>query len=108
MTEHYKVVYSAVAKEDLKNVYSYIAFILKEKQTAARQTNRIRQSIRELETMPARYASVDWEPWTTMGMRKMPVDNYVVFYLVDAQEHIVNIVRIFYGGRDIENILRGE
>jgi toxin ParE1/3/4 len=58
--------------------------------------------------MPARYATVDWEPWTAMGMRKMPVDNYLVFYLVDAQEYTVNIVRIFYGGRDIESIVRGE
>jgi toxin ParE1/3/4 len=41
-------------------------------------------------------------------MRKMPVNNYVVFYLIDDPKHTVNIVRIFYGGRDVESIVRGE
>jgi hypothetical protein len=60
-----------------------IAVDRKEKGTAAKQVNRIRKSIRELGSMPARFVSVDWEPWTSMGMRKMPVNNYVVFYLID-------------------------
>jgi toxin ParE1/3/4 len=58
--------------------------------------------------MPARFVSVDWEPWASMGMRKMPVNNYVVVYLIDDPKHAVNIVRIFYGGRDVESIVHSE
>jgi toxin ParE1/3/4 len=43
-----------------------------------------------------------------MGMRKMSVDNYVVYYLIDDQKHAVQIARIFYGGRDVEGMIRGE
>lgn len=51
---------------------------------------------------------VDWEPWASMGMRKLPVDNFLVFYLVNQEECLVMVVRIFYGGRDIENIIQNE
>lgn len=57
--------------------------------------------------MPERYASVDWEPWASMGIRKVPVDNYLVFYLVDPTERLVSIVRIIYCGRDTEHIIKG-
>ena len=33
--------------------------------------------------MPSRYSLVDWEPWKSMGMHKVPVDNFVVYYTVN-------------------------
>ena len=41
-----------------------------------------------------------------MKMRRVVVDNYIVFYLVNDSEATVDIVRIFYGGRDIEGIVK--
>ena len=32
----------------------------------------------------------------------MPVDNFVVFYLPDHDRQAVSIVRVMYGGRNIE------
>jgi toxin ParE1/3/4 len=49
-----------------------------------------------------RYAIVDWEPWKSMQMHKLPIDNYIVFYLVDFNLYTVTIIRIMYGGQDIE------
>ena len=100
--------YSPESLNDLRAIFSYIAFHLKERETARRQTGRIRSEIRALNDMQNRYAEVGWEPWRSMGMRKMPVDNYVVFYLVNQTDRLVSIVRIFYGGRDIEIIIAGE
>ena len=39
-----------------------------------------------------------------MGMHKLPVDNFVVFYMVDSDAMTVAIIRIVYGGRDIESL----
>ena len=39
-------------------------------------------------------------------MRYLPVDNYIVYYLVDNNKGTVSIVRIFYGGRDVEHIIQ--
>lgn len=104
MSDPYNVVYSPEALSDLKDIYAYIAQELMIPDTALNQVNRIRKEIRSLDFMPSRYALVDWEPWKSMGMHKVPVDNFVVFYTVDSDSMTVAIIRIVYGGRDIESI----
>ncbi|MCD8078822.1 MAG: type II toxin-antitoxin system RelE/ParE family toxin [Lachnospiraceae bacterium] len=108
MSEQYKVVYSTAALDDLNAIYSYIAFELMAQPTAKNQVNRIRKGIRALNVFPERYAKVDWEPWASSGMHRVPVDNFVIYYLVDSETMTVTIVRIFYGGRDVETIINSE
>ena len=107
MMDVYSVLYSPAAKDDLFGVYSYIATELLEPEIAAMQTDRIRKAIRSLEHLPLRYAHVDWEPWLSMGMRKLIVDNYIVFYLVHQESREVRIVRIMFSARDLKTILSG-
>ncbi len=104
MSDAYSVIYSPEAKSDIKDIYSYIAFELLVPRTAESQVNRIRKTIRSLEFMPSRNPIVDWEPWKCMGMHKVPVDNFVVFYTVDSSTLTVTIIRIVYGGRDIQRM----
>lgn len=104
----YTVYYSPVAKDDLKSVYTYIAYTLLEKKIAADQTDRIRKEIRSLNVFPERYRLVDWEPWNQMGIRQVPIGNYVVYYRVDHEGRRVEIVRIFYGGQDVEAIIQSQ
>ena len=108
MSETYKIQYSPESVADLKNIYSYIAFKLLVPETAEQQVNRIRDKIRSLDFMPEKYAFVDWEPWKSRNTHKVPVDNYVIIYIVDSDNLEVTIVRIFYSGQDIDDILRDE
>lgn len=105
MSKRFRVKYAPEALDDLRAIYSYIAFRLKERGTAARQVERIQREIRGLREMPERYASMNGEPWVSMGIRKLPVDNYLVLYLVDSTKQLVIIARVFYGGRDLEHII---
>lgn len=100
----YRVEYSQEALVDIKSIYTYISQILHAPFTARRQVNRIRKEIRDLEAFPTRYVLVEWEPWASMKMHRLPIDNYVVFYLVDEQAMAVKIVRIVYGGRNLEDL----
>ncbi len=104
----YSIVYSPKAKEDLEEIYSYIAFTLMVPGTAKSQVDRIRKTIRSLDFMPLRNPAVDWEPWQNVGIRKIPVDNFVVFYTVDESSLTVTVIRIVYGGRDIESLAASE
>lgn len=108
MSDAYRVVYSPEARDDLKEIYTYIAVELQAPETAEGQVNRIRKEIRSLDFMPSRYAIVDWEPWRSMGMHRVPVDNFVVYYAVNDGSRTVTVIRIFYGGRDVENIINTE
>ncbi len=105
MTEDYKVGYSVDALDDLREIYTYIANELLVPETAAAQVGRIRKEIRSLDFMPARYALVEWEPWHSMKMHQLTVDNFNVYYLVDNEEMTVTVARVIYGGRDIEGII---
>ena len=100
----YRVEYSQEALVDIKSIYTYISQILHAPLTARRQVNRIRKEIRDLEAFPTKYVFVEWEPWASMKMHRLPIDNYIVFYFVDEQAMAVKIVRIVYGGRNLEDL----
>lgn len=106
MMEHYKMVYSVDALQDLEEIYLYISTQLLVPEIAVNQVNRIRKAIRALDSMPMRFALVEWEPWHSMEVHKLPVDHYVVFYVVNANTTTVSIVRIFYDGRNIQEIVQ--
>lgn len=108
MSDSYSVSYSPEAMDDLKEIYSYIAFTLLVPENAEKQVNRIRKEVRSLDFMPFRYSLVDWEPWKSMGMHKVPVDNFVIYYTVNDDSRTVTVIRIFYGGQDVVNIVNAE
>ncbi len=101
----FNVVYSSGARQDLRDIYEYIAYELLEPDTAAGQTNRIMKAARSLEQMPMRHRLYEEEPWHSQRLRFLPVDNYLIFYLPDETNNIVNIIRIMYGGRDVKKQL---
>lgn len=98
----YDVRISNQAEADLRSIFEYIAFELQSVQNAVGQLDRLEESILSLDQMPDRYRAYEKEPWHNRGLRVMPVDNYVVFYIPDHDTKVVNIVRVMYGGRDID------
>lgn len=101
----YKVMYTAGAKKDLRNILRYISEELLTPENAVRQTQRIMEAVRKLDTMPKRNRLYEEEPWHSRGLRFFPVDNYLVFYKTDDETEIVYVVRIMYSGRDIRKQL---
>jgi len=108
MKNEYRVIYSPEAVNDIRGIYSYIAIELQAEQTAVAQIQRIRQNIRKLSLFPEKHKIVEWEPWNSMGMHMLPVNNYVVYYLVEEDNKTVSVVRIFYSGRDVEHIIKDD
>ena len=99
------VEYTATARQDLRNIYEYIAYNLLSPEIAAGQIQRIIHNVRALDEMPMRHSLCAYEPWRSQGLRFLPVDNYIVFYLPRESINTVDIVRIMYGGRDIQKQL---
>lgn len=102
----YHIEVSEQADTDLRNVYEHIAFELQSPENASGQLNRLEEKIVSLEQMPERYHKYGNEPWRSRGLRVMPVDNYCVFYIPDKEKRMVTIVRVIYGGRDIDRQLK--
>ena len=98
----YQVTLTPEAKHDLREIYRYIAVELQSEKNANGQLNRLEENILKLDEMPERFRIYDREPWHSRNLRVMPVDHYLVFYIPDHQSQIVTVVRVMYGGRDIE------
>lgn len=102
----YKITLTKQADTDLRSIYEYIAFTLLEPETAARQLERIEKRILSLDEMPERFRAFEKEPWYGRGLRQMPVDNFIVFYIPNAEDETVTVIRVMYGGRDIDKQLK--
>lgn len=101
----YELIITEQADADLRGIYEYIAFELLTPENAARQLDRLEESIIRLEEFPQKFRFHDKEPWYSRGLRVMPVDNYVVFYIPDDDTKTVTVVRVMYNGRDVDTQL---
>lgn len=102
---NYEVRLTTEAENDLRGIFEYIAFELQSPQNAAGQLDRLEQSIMSLDQMPEWFRVYEKEPWHSRDLRIMPVDNYLVFYIPNHEEQTVKIMRVIYGGRDIDKQL---
>jgi toxin ParE1/3/4 len=63
-------------------------------------------SFQEDSELPARFRVYENEPWRSRGLRIMPIDHYCVLYIPDKEKAVATIIRVMYGGRDIETQLK--
>lgn len=101
----YNIEITEPAERDLFEIGNYIAKELLEPGIAAKVVNKIAENVFELEEMPLRNALVADERLAQQGIRKVVVDNFIVFYIVSEERKTVIIIRILYGKRDWMNLL---
>lgn len=102
----YEIVITNQADADLRGIYEYIAFELLSPDNAAGQLHRLEKHIIGLGEFPEKFKLYEKEPWHTRGLRVMPVDNYLVFYIPDKETEIVTVIRVMYAGRNIDKQLK--
>lgn len=97
---------SKQADNDLRGIFEYIAFELLAPENAAGQLDRLEEAISKLDQMPEKFRRYEREPWRSRGLRVFPVDNYLVFYIPDMETKNVTVIRVMYGGRDVDKELK--
>lgn len=97
---------SEQADSDLRGIFEYIAYELLASENAAGQLDRLEEAISKLDHMPEKFRRYEREPWRSRGLRVFPVDNYLVFYIPDMDNQIVTVIRVMYGGRDVDKELK--
>ena len=101
----YNVIFETTSTLDLYGILDYITDVLKAPESAERIYWSIKDQILSLDEMPYRFPIVREEPFASMGVRLMSVENYNIFYIVDEQMGEVHILRILYNRREWKNIL---
>ena len=96
----YRVTLTPQATEQIHQTALYIAQTVREPQTAKRWADLLYKEIAGLNFMPSRYPLTDEEPWHTNGIHKMPVKNFLVYYLIGEENKNVSVTAVIYGRRD--------
>ena len=66
--------------------------------------NHIADEILKLDIPPERFKIMDSEPEHSKGIRRMPVNNYSVFYVI--RDRAVIVTDVLYSASNIENRLK--
>ena len=92
------------AENDLKEIKNYIASNISSK-TALRIICLIKSNIEKLSFLPEFAVVVKYEPWNSLGIRRIAVGNFFVYYRVDLEERVVYILKVTYSRRNQKSVL---
>lgn len=102
---NYSVHFTNIAMNDLDDIYRYISEELFAESVATELLNRIENSIMQLKEFPNLGNRFTDEYLRLKGYRRIIVDTYIIFYILDEQKRKVIIMRILYGKRKYEDLL---
>ena len=101
----YDVLMTDEASNDIRGIADYISSELREPALALKLISRLKDAISSLEDMPQRCSLVADETLAQQGIRKMLVENYIGFYVLDEPKGAVYVIRILYNRRDWKSII---
>lgn len=100
MDKEYKVKVTRQAMAQMKEIIQYISVELLAPEAADKLLDKMREAIAKLSVMPERYALIEEEPWKHEGIRKVIVNNFLIYYWVDEENHKVQVIAVIYNRRD--------
>lgn len=103
--DHFDVIITPDAENDLNELDDYITFQLMAPDTATSYIRDIRMKISELQSAPKRYRLVEDEPWHSRGVHRMNARNFAVFFYIYEEYTEVYVQNVIYQKRDLPKVL---
>ncbi len=96
----YFVKITTQAEEQLQAIVQYISSELKAPKAALSLLDEIESATLSLSQFPQRVALTEEEPWRSLGIHKMPVKNFLVYFWIDEENIKVQVTAVIYGRCD--------
>lgn len=93
------------ASKDIKDAIRYIQEDLKNPSAANALLEKLKQAVISLGSFPFRHHLVADTDIAKLSIRKIYVDNYIVFYTIYEDKATVDIIRVLYGRRNWMNLI---
>lgn len=100
MNDAYAYRLTPSASRDIVDISDYIAIDLCARDSAVKLINAMEDAIRHACRFPHAAPIVNDALLAQRGYRKLVVENYIILYLCDDENRIVNIMRVVYSSRD--------
>lgn len=94
------------AAADLDSIIGYITVELANPKAASNFADKLQAAIDEVRSFPESGSLVVNEYLPATKVRKKLVGNYILYYLPDPAEKMIFVLRIVYGRRNMDEILR--
>ena len=96
MENKYKIIIEKFAQRDLINIYEYISKTLFNEHAAIKLLNKISDQFELIQFFPHSAPLINNPYIENKNIRKLSVDNYVIFYEVDDIMKEIKIIRIIH------------
>ena len=106
MTSNYQYHFTKKAETDLDEILSYISIELSNPDAAASFLKDLQAVLASICSVPKIGRIVDNEFLPNREIRKSLVGNYVLYYLPDIKEKRIYVLRILYGRRNLDELVR--
>ena len=106
MESKYSYRFTKKAEQDLDEILNYISVDLVNPAAAQNLGRKIFEKIDMIRMFSDSGALVDNEFLADKTVRKLSVDNYVIYYKTYYEEKAISIIRIVYGKRNLDEILK--
>ena len=106
MSSNYQYHFTKKAETDLDEILSYISIELSNPDAAASFLKDLQAVLASICSVPKIGRIVDNEFLPNREIRKSLVGNYVLYYLPDIKEKRIYVLRILYGRRNLDELVR--
>lgn len=106
MEFEYSYRFTEKAVQDFDEIIRYISIDLANPIAAQNLGKKVFEKIDVVREFPDSGAPIDNDFLSDKVVRKLLVDNYIIYYKAHYDEKIISIVRIVYGKRNLDEILR--
>ncbi len=101
----FSLLIAETAAKDFSEIIHYRINDLSSPNSAESLIKKVRTEISRLMELPFLYPLVSDEILAAKGIRKLNIENLLVFYTVSEEERSITIIRILYARRDWINLL---
>ena len=106
MASEYSYFFTEKAEQDLDEILRYISLDLANPIAARNFGKKLFEKIDLIRAFPLVCPIVDNEFISGKDVRKLFIDNYVVYYEALADKQIIYILRIVFGKRNMDEIIK--
>lgn len=103
---NYRVKITDTALQDLREIALWIAEQSRDNEIAKRFVNELREECKKLNSFPNNGSLPKDRILKSLGYRFIVHKEYLIFYLTDDEEMVVNVMAIFHAKRDYMRIMR--
>ena len=100
MANQYEVKITAQALAQMREINDYIAHELQAPDAARNLLDKMQFEIKKLSEFPKKHKLIEEEPWHSEGVRKIIVNNFLVYYWIDEDNMLVQGIAVIYEKRD--------